>query len=653
MSKNINIAIILSAYDKATRVLNDAVTTSERKLKSLRNASQEAFGKGLAQVGAGVALAAPLVKATEAAIGFEDKMADVAKVMNLTVGSEQFKAMGEEAKNLGTYLGRTAEEAAGLMANLAAGGVEAEEMAKVGRIAGEMGIAFNMSADMAGEAFIKIRNALNVTTDEAKKVGDAINYLSDSMASEADEIVNFMASGGSSVAAAFRVGGKDAAAFGSTLISVGKSSAEAATIFERFAKGVFKNEDTKAIFDKAGGGAEGLVAVLEAGKKAKDQFAFFRQFGEYGSDIQLLASRSDMLKNALEGVADETKILNSVNKEFQNRNSTTQGALNRLKASFDVLTVNLGSVFLPTLNRVFSALAHVAGIIGKWATENPRLAKTIGMVVATVSGILILAGAFNIVRGAVLALNVMMSANPIGAILMAIAVIATIIIANWDKIGPFFANLWRRIVQMFNDAWEFIKRIFMKYTVYGLIIQHWSKIVDFFAGIWNSVKQTFVAVWEWIKGLAGQMYQAGVDMIQGLVDGIKAMAYKPIEAVQEMASGIKNKFTDLLGIKSPSRVFMQFGHHITTGAQMGMKGGMGKLREASQSLAQTVIAPTAQPMMVGGGGSVSVNYSPVINLGAGVTPESRGEFLTLLRNHKDEIARMVRDVKERNNRTKY
>lgn len=654
MNKSLNIAIILTAYDKATRVINDAVTKSERRLKDMKNASQDAFGKGIALTGAGMAIAAPLVQATEAAIGFEDKMADVAKVMGLTVGSDPFLKMGEQAKQLGVYLGRTAEEAAGLMANLAAGGVEAAEMEKVGKIAGEMGIAFNMTADDAGTAFIKIRNALGVTTDEAKKVGDAINYLSDSMASEANEIVNFMASGGSSVAASFKVGGKEAAAFGSTLISVGKSSSEAATIFERFTKGVFKNDAMKGIFDQAGGGASGLVAVLEAGKNAKDQFAFFRQFGEYGSDIALLASRSDMLKDALGGVADQTKILNSVNNEFANRNSTTQGGLNKLKASFDVLTINLGQVFLPAVNAAASALAKVAGYIAEWAAANPRLAKTLGFVAAAVSGVLLLAGAFFIVKGAILAVSVVMAANPIGLVLMGIAVAAAVIMANWDAIGPFFARLWANIVRVFSAAWSFITNIFMKYTPHGLIITHWSKIVGFFVDLWERVKQTFLSVWQWIKGLSGQMYQAGVDLIQGLVDGIKAMANKPIEAVQDMANNIKGKFKNILGIQSPSKVFMQFGHHITAGASMGMNSGMDKVRNASQAMAQTIIRPMAQPSLAGGGGGgVSVNYAPVINFTGTASADSRSEFLAMLRQHSNEVMRVVKEAQDRRNRTSY
>ena len=57
MSRSLNIALILTAYDKATRVINDAVGKSNQKLRELKKNSQDAFGKGLAYGSAGLAIA--------------------------------------------------------------------------------------------------------------------------------------------------------------------------------------------------------------------------------------------------------------------------------------------------------------------------------------------------------------------------------------------------------------------------------------------------------------------------------------------------------------------------------------------------------------------------------------------------------------------
>lgn len=649
-SKTFNIALVLTAYDKATRVINDAVGKADKKMRELKKSSMDSFGKGIAQVGAGLAIAAPLVDATQAAIGFEDKMADVAKVMNLTVGSGDFNKMGEQAKTLAQYLGKTGEEAAGLMASLAAGGVEAQNMAEVGKIAGEMGIAFGMASDQAGQSFIKIKNALGVTIPEAKKVGDAINYLSDSMASEANEIVNFMASGGSSVAASFKVAGKDAAAYGSTLISLGKSSSEAATIFERFAKGVFKNADMKKIFDKAGGGAAGFTAVLDAGMKSKDQFGFFRKFGEYGSDIQLLASRSGLLKDALKGVSNEMNYANSVTKEFENRNSTTQGKLNKLKAGFDVLKITLGDVFLPALTKVATFLLKVTNAISSWAKANPALAKSLGFAAAAVSGFLLLAGALNIVKGAFMAMRVAFMTNPVGLILMAIAVAAALIIANWDKIGPFFMRLWANVKRIFASAWEYLKGLFFKYHPVGIVYKHWDGIVAYFTGIWEKVKNTFSVVWEWIKGLAAKFFQAGVNIVNSIGDGIESAAQKLLDKVKNLAKDIRDFFPFSPAKTGPLRDIHKIKLVETIAASIKAGPMVNAVRNVAGATVGAMNGPAMIPAMAGGGHSI--NYSPTINISGG-GPSAKIEFMQMLNTHKDEIMRMIKNETDRKARTSY
>lgn len=649
-SKTLNIAIILTAYDKATRVINEATSKAEKRLKDLKKSSLDNFAAGTAKIAAGMAIAAPLVAATDAAIKFEDKMADVAKVMNLTVGSGDFNKMADQAKDLSLYLGKTGVEAAGLMANLAAGGVEAKDMAEVGKIAGEMGVAFGMASDQAGSSFIKIRNALGVTIPEAKKVGDAINYLSDTMASEASEIVNFMASGGSSVAASFKIAGKDAAAFGSTLISLGKSSSESATIMERFAKGIFKNADMKAIFDKAGGGAQGFLAVLEKGANSKNPFQFFKKFGEYGSDIQLLATRSNLLKDALKGVGNEMNYANSVTKEFENRNSTAQGKINKLKAGFDVLKIQLGELFLPVLMKVANWLLKITNAVSNWAKENPRLAKTLGFAAAAVAGFLLLAGAFNIVKGAFMAMKVMMMTNPVGLILMGIAVLAAVIIANWDKIGPFFKRLWDGIKAVFAKAWDWIKKWFLNFTPFGLVIKHWSKIVTFFSDVWDKVKNVFNNFWEWIKSLPAKFFQAGVNIVNAIGEGIEAAANKAIDKVKQLAKDIRDFFPFSPAKRGPLMDIHKIKLVETIAANIKAAPMVNAVNNVARSTMGAIGGGGLTPALAGGG--ATINYSPTINI-SGAGPQAKLEFEQLLKTHADTLMQIIKRQTDKKARTSY
>lgn len=47
--------------------------------------------------------------------------------------------------------------------------------------------------------------------------------------------------------------------------------------------------------------------------------------------------------------------------------------------------------------------------------------------------------------------------SPLGIALMAIAAAAYLIYANWDKVGPFFMQLWQRIQTAFSNAWTAIQ----------------------------------------------------------------------------------------------------------------------------------------------------------------------------------------------------
>ena len=66
MDKAFKIAVVLSAYDKMTRVVNDAVNKSSAKMQELKNQSMNLFGKGTAQFAAGAGLVASLTPAVQA-----------------------------------------------------------------------------------------------------------------------------------------------------------------------------------------------------------------------------------------------------------------------------------------------------------------------------------------------------------------------------------------------------------------------------------------------------------------------------------------------------------------------------------------------------------------------------------------------------------
>lgn len=92
-------------------------------------------------------------------------------------------------------------------------------------------------------------------------------------------------------------------------------------------------------------------------------------------------------------------------------------------------------------------------------------------------------------------------ANPIGAVITAIAAGAALIISNWDKVGPFFTGLWNGITSIFTGAIKTIENVIsgwidgIKTLWSGLFNGDMSKIVEgffkIFEGSFNLVPDSF------------------------------------------------------------------------------------------------------------------------------------------------------------------
>jgi len=487
------VKIMEKAATKFGQKLDTATAMAERGFRRVKNSADELMRSSLTM---GLSIAAPLVYATKQAIDFEDKMADVAKVANVSLGSKEFEKLADNAKNLSKYLGVTSEDAAGLLASLAQGGVAIKDLEKVAQISGRVGVAFGITSEMAGEYFIKSKNALGGNIQQTEELMNSINMLGNMYAAKSSEILTFMASGGSAVARAADADGKALAAFGTQFISMGKSAEESATIMERFIKTTLKTSSLKSVFDKAGGGANGMLAVIEKGSKLSGnaQNAYFAQFGEYGLSLQLLGKNFTDLQDKVKNATNEQMISGSVMSEFQNRTQTTAFKLAQLKAEFTVLAIEVGQQMIPILTDLINTVKPYIQQVLNWIKNNRETTSTIIKVTAAlaglsfaVSGISFLVKGFTsviwLMKGALFALkgiiwlveaaqwawNIALTMNPIGAIIMlVVALIAAIvsIIYYWDEWGRAFVafsgpvGLIITLFQELYENWDMIKKAF-------------------------------------------------------------------------------------------------------------------------------------------------------------------------------------------------
>lgn len=246
----------------------------------------------------------------------------------------------------------------------------------------------------------------------------------------------------------------------------------------------------------------------------------------------------------------------------------------------------------------------------------------------------------------------------------------------WGATKGWFSNLWGGVKNVTSKAWNGIKSGFLNYTPQGLIIKHWDKITGWFSNLWGNIKTNIASAWdgikgwfsnlnpvEWISGawdrvggffgnLGTRFYEWGKNILQGLWNGITSMVNKVVEGVKNIGHKIAKGFKAIFGINSPSKLFAEYGLNITQGLVVGIDHGGGAVESATEGLAanatngisqslQTSSVDTSNTFNAGNTGA-TLNYSPNITITGGATPEVRDEFSKMLRQHANEIVSIIR-----------
>ena len=154
----------------------------------------------------------------------------------------------------------------------------------------------------------------------------------------------------------------------------------------------------------------------------------------------------------------------------------------------------------------FDAIGELYDKIGGFDTILKALAalmagKVIIAIGSFVGSLLTLGQSFFALIPIIKAVGIAFVANPIGAVITAIAAGAALIISNWDRVGPFFTGLWNSITGIFTSAVSNIEKVIsgwvdgIKTLWSGLFNGDMTKIVEgffkIFEGSFNLVPDSF------------------------------------------------------------------------------------------------------------------------------------------------------------------
>lgn len=586
------IAALQARINDLTQRRSDILDAQARKQKA-----QAAFDNAqskLSSTATKVAIsAAPLIAATKAAVDFESAMADVRKVVDFDT-PQQFAQMNEDVLKLSTNLPMAADDIAKIVAAGGQAGIARQDLMQFAEDAVKMGVAFDVTAEQAGDMMAKWRSAFKLNQQDVVALADKINYLGNTTAASAPLISDVV----TRIGPLGEIGGVasgEIAALGASMIATGVQSDVAATGIKNLILGMTAGEGaTKsqaAAFQQLGFDAADMAKRMQTDAKGaimdvfralqslpKDQQASVLAdlFGKESiGAIAPLLTNLDALESNFKKVGDASQYAGSMEAEYQARSRTTANQLQLAKNAIVAVGIGIGSALLPAINGVLNAIIPVVSAFANWAQQNQGIVQTMVALAVSFAGVLLAArsllairAGFNmlketarlfytvnqngqiVLRGAAMASNIFKAGlsglgtafrlAATGARALAMALMANPIIAIIAVIIAVVAA----IIYFWNTNEQFraaVIAIWNNIVAFGTSL--FSALAAFFAGVWNGMVAIATAVWSGIMTVATMAVSVIMDIISafgafftGVWNGCLAIASAVWDAISSFVS---------------------------------------------------------------------------------------------------------------------
>uniref|UniRef100_UPI0013DCAC79 phage tail tape measure protein n=1 Tax=Stenotrophomonas sp. B1-1 TaxID=2710648 RepID=UPI0013DCAC79 len=537
----------------------DAAMARSRKIHSA--------GMTAAASGTGIALAAATALRAQAfpvaqAMSFESAMADVKKVVDFE-SPEAFKLMGRDIEDLSRSLPMVPADIAKIVAAAGQASIPRQELVRFAEDAAKMGVAFDSTAEEAGQTMATWRTAFRMGQDDVVELADKINYLGNTGPANVQKISDVVNRIGA-LGEVAGLGSGPLAALGATVAGMGiesevsatgiknmlltLSSGEGATkrqvaAFEQL--GLKASDMADAMQADAGGAILQVLEKLKQLPKAQQAATMTQLFGrESIGAIAPLLTNLELLQGNFDKVADAQQYAGSMSNEYAARVATSENAVQLLRNSFQVLAQGIGETLLPDFKALATKTGEVVGRIIEWVRANPELTKTIakvaviGTALATALGGLLMAGGMGAMAltqvhkaalllsggggvgklvGQVLSLGgrafpMLLNVGrmllpllggislPVLAIGAAIGVVAALVWKYWEPIKAFMIGTWQGIVDVVSP-----------------IMDELATALEPLGPVWDTVSTAMGKAWDWVKKLSAP-FQATSEQLQGASD---------------------------------------------------------------------------------------------------------------------------------------
>lgn len=527
---------------------------------------------------AAAAVAAPLGLAVNEAIKFESSMSDVRKAVDFDT-PEQFKQMGDDILHMSQEMPMSAEGIAKIVAAAGQAGIARDELKSFATDAIKMGVAFDITAEQAGQMMANWRTAFGMGQDQVVQLADQINYLSNTTTASSDAISDIVTRVGP-LGDVAGISASQIAAIGASMASVGVKSDVAATGIKNLALGLVAGagatKSQQEAFAQLGLSAEDVAKRMQTDAQGTimDVLSRIKQlpkeaqatalsdiFGKESIEaIAPLLTQLDNLQSNFNKVGDASQYAGSMEAEYQARAGTTANQLQLAKNNLVALAVNLGSLLLPAVTAVAGAMARAMGAVAQFVSEHQQLATviigTIGAIVgltmaalgirAAVAYYKYMAATINMIKNAHIAATIATKASAAATFIAAAAQRAFAIGARIAAVAQMALNA---VMAMNPFALVVIAiMIVVAALVYlwntnesfrAACIAAWESICAAVSSAWDTISSAAAAAWDYITSAVSGAYA----FIVGCFDSISAAAQAVWDAAVSAAQSAWDSIT--------------------------------------------------------------------------------------------------------------
>ncbi|MCR0034784.1 phage tail tape measure protein [Acinetobacter baumannii] len=529
--------------------------------------------------------------------------------------SKGYNEINKLANSLGTQLPGTTADFQNMMRVLVEQGVsEAAILGGVGKAAGYLGVQMKMPFEEAAEFAAKMQDATKTAEKDMLSLMDVIQrsrYLG------VDD--GNMLQGFSKISAGMKIikqeGLEGAKAMAPLLIMADQAAMAGESAGNAFSK-IFKSMmDTDGIKKALKDSKTGLTMDFTDGK---GEFGgldnMYKQFEKlkgltteqrlpllsamFGNDAETIQATNLLIDKGKAGY-DEVVAKMQAQADLQTRVNAQLSTLKNLKdaagGTFTSLLALFGEQLAPQFKTMIEGFTGITEKVTSWAQANPGLASTIARIVAggalLVGGLsalsiglvaifgpmMMVAKGFGVVALAAKGMSMALLTNPITWIVLAIAGAALLIYKNWAPISGFFVGIWSTIKTAFNGGIKGISALIINWSPIGLFYSAFAKVLSWFG-----------------VDLPAKFTGFGAMILEGLKNGILSKVNDVKDAITGAVSGVIDKARGILGIHSPSRVFMGIGGYTMQGMANGIANANGLPIAATSTATQGVVNTAAQ-----------------------------------------------------------